>query len=140
MIPGDQCRRVRYSIGGGSYLLDRIRVASNIIGEASINSLLDVGCRGGELRAYLRPEIDYFGCDLVHDEHVRYVGDVQSIVFDRQFDCVVALDILEHVDHLHLLFDRLAGLAVKLLVVSLPNCYDLKGRVHFGFRGRLGGK
>jgi hypothetical protein len=120
--------------------MDRIRLAADVVGKEKINSLLDVGCRGGALRAFLRPEIDYFGCDLVKGDHVHYVGDIQAISIDRQFDCVVALDILEHVDQLHSLFDRLANLATKLLVVSLPNCYDLKSRVLFGLRGRLSGK
>lgn len=120
--------------------MDRIQVASSALAGIPLRSLLDVGCRGGVLRRYLPPEIDYFGCDLEPGEHVRYVGDVQSVKFDRTFDCVVALDVLEHVDQLHTLFDKLSALATKLLVVSLPNCYDLKSRVRFGIRGRLGGK
>ena len=106
----------------------------------SIASVLDVGCRDGRLRRLLPGNVRYSGCDLVAGEHVRYVGDVQSITFDESFDCVIALDLLEHVDDIHALFDRLAGLADQALLVSLPNCYDLKSRLRFALRGRLGGK
>jgi hypothetical protein len=68
------------------------------------------------------------------------VGDIQNIEIGQQFDCVFALDVLEHVDNLHALFDRLVGLSRRVLVVSLPNCYDIKCRVNFAIRGRLGGK
>ena len=120
--------------------MDRVQAAAATISGSPERTLLDVGCRDGRLRRYLPAGIEYHGCDLVPGDHVRYVGDITRIDIEDRFDCVCALDILEHVEGLHALFDKLAGLMTRQLVVSLPNCYDLKSRVNFGFRGRLGGK
>jgi 2-polyprenyl-3-methyl-5-hydroxy-6-metoxy-1,4-benzoquinol methylase len=107
-----------------------------------ISSLLDVGCRGCELKAYLQPHIAYAGLDLEQNKQgtVTYVGDVMTLPLSQRFDCIVALDVLEHVENPGVLFDRLVALARNHLLISLPNCYDLKGRVKFAFRGNLGGK
>ena len=120
--------------------MDRVAIAARCANALAVTSVLDVGCRDGLLRRLLPEHVQYSGCDLVAGEHVRYVGDVQSIAIDDVFDCVIALDLLEHVDDIHALFDRLARLAGRALVVSLPNCYDLKSRMRFALRGRLGGK
>lgn len=121
-------------------LMDRVAIAAQCANALSVRSVLDVGCRDGYLRRLLAAGVQYSGCDLVPGEHVRYVGDARSIAFEERFDCVVALDLLEHVDDIQTLFDRLAGLAGQVLIVSLPNCYDLKSRLRFAFRGQLGGK
>jgi SAM-dependent methyltransferase len=121
-------------------LMDRVAFAAQCASALPVRSVLDVGCRDGQLQRLLPAHIQYSGCDLVPGEHVRYVGDVQSIDIKESFDCVIALDLLEHVDDIHGLFDRLAGLAGQALVVSLPNCYDLKSRFKFAIGGRLGGK
>lgn len=120
--------------------MDRVAFAAHCATALPVRSVLDVGCRDGYLRRFLPEHVRYSGCDLVAGEHVRYVGDVRLIDIDESFDCVIALDLLEHVDDIHALFDRLAGLAGQALVVSLPNCYDLKSRLRFALRGRLGGK
>lgn len=78
--------------------MNRVKEAANIINISSVKSLLDIGCRGGSLRDNLWSGQDYFGCDLIAGNNVDYLGDFQSMVFDRKFDCVVALDMLEHVD------------------------------------------
>lgn len=121
---------------------NRINAAVGLLRQVEpFQSLLDVGCREGYLRKHLTPGTDYVGLDLVPcGPHVRYVGDVQSIRFDRRFDVVVALDVLEHMEHPSLAFDKLLGVADRVLIVSLPNCYDLKGRMNFALKGRLGGK
>ncbi len=120
--------------------MDRVAFAAQFANVLSVRSVLDVGCRDGHLKRLLAGHVEYSGCDLVPGEHVRYVGNIQSIDIDTSFDCVIALDLLEHVDDIHGLFDRLAGLAGQALVVSLPNCYDLKNRFKFAINGRLGGK
>lgn len=120
--------------------MDRVTVAARSARALAVASVLDVGCRDGQLRRLLPAHVRYSGCDLLPGEQVRYVGDIRSIDIDQRFDCVIALDMLEHVDELHALFDRLAGLSGRAMIVSLPNCYDLKGRFKFAIRGRLGGK
>jgi 2-polyprenyl-3-methyl-5-hydroxy-6-metoxy-1,4-benzoquinol methylase len=123
--------------------MDRVRVAGEAIGSLpDVRTLLDVGCRDSRLMAFLRPQVEYAGADLYQNDRntVDYVGDINSVCIDRTFDCVVALDILEHVDDPFSLFDKLTSLSNRYLVVSLPNCYDLKHQYLFAFRKTLGGK
>jgi len=51
----------------------------------------------------------------------------------------VALDILEHTDNPYLLFNKLAGISKKYLIINLPNGYDLKSRIKF-LNGHLSNK
>lgn len=122
--------------------MSRIRqVAHAITTFPQAESLLDVGCRDGILKRHIRNDIQYFGADLFPEgDHVNYVGDFTTMDFDRQFDIVTAVDVLEHLDRPSPAFDKLAGLAKNGLIVSLPNCYDLKKRYAFFFKGTLGGK
>jgi hypothetical protein len=100
-------------------------------------SLLDIGARDGMLRRYLPGTIDYrsadvaAGSDFVIDLERRLPFD------DRSFDFVVALDVLEHVDNLHLAFDELTRIARSAVIVALPNMAFWAHRVAFALRGRL---
>lgn len=120
--------------------MNRIKLAASAINYSNIKTVLDVGCRSGILKKYLPSKLEYFGNDLISGANVHYVGDIMDIDFDRRFDCVFALDILEHVDMLHDLFDKLVSLSNESLIVSLPNTYDLKSRYKFVIKGHLGGK
>jgi hypothetical protein len=120
--------------------LDRVQAAANVIKKIRPASLLDVGCRNGVLRSHIDTCIAYSGCDLVAAPHVQYAGDILKVDISDRFDCVVALDVLEHVDEIHVLFDRLVELSRRHVVVSLPNCYDAKSRYRFAVQGQLGGK
>lgn len=104
-------------------------------------SLLDIGCRDGVLRRHLPSHIRYSGADLVAvGDHVNYVGDFTQLPIAERFDIVTAVDVLEHIDGLHAAFDRMVELARCCVIVSLPNCYDLKGRGKFALQGHMGGK
>ncbi len=105
-------------------------------------SLLDVGCRDSSLEDRLDSKIEYFGCDLFQNDKnsVDFVGDVLATDFGRKFNCVVALDIIEHVDDPHALIDRLLKLSDSYLIVSLPNIYEIKHKFNFIFKSSLGAK
>jgi hypothetical protein len=122
--------------------MSRIIKAGKLIEEMyDASSLLDVGCRDGILKKHIARDIDYFGADLFDNGiHVNYVGDIMKINFDRKFDVVSAIDILEHLDQPVIAFEKLVELSKKYIVVSLPNCYDLKKRYYFTFHSTLGGK
>jgi len=121
--------------------MSRPEFAAKILRPLEPASILDIGCRDASLADEF-PGTDYAGADLVQDDRgrVKYVGDVTKVDFDRTFDAVVALDILEHVDDPSALFDRIVKTADRFLVVSLPNTYDLKSRIKFALEGQLGGK
>ncbi|RWN55630.1 methyltransferase domain-containing protein [Mesorhizobium sp.] len=122
--------------------MSRVEKTGTLIrGLDEVSTLLDVGCRDGILRDHIPDHIDYSGADLFPiGDHVKYVGDFLTIGFDRKFDVVTAIDVLEHLDQPQQAFDKLVTLANRHLIVSLPNCYDLKSRYKFAVKGRLGGK
>jgi SAM-dependent methyltransferase len=104
-------------------------------------SLLDVGCRSGNLKRCLnRPGVRYCGLDLYPPADV--IGNLENgLPFkDEAFDTVVALDVLEHTDDIHRCIQELCRVARQYVVISLPNAYEMKGRLRF-FLGRpLSGK
>lgn len=122
--------------------MSRVEFASRILRELEIRSVLDVGCRESELSDHLPKDIVYAGADLFQNSRSRvtYVGDITSATIPQSYDAVVALDILEHVESPSKLFDRLMAVSGQYLLVSFPNCYDLKSRLRFLSGGPLGGK
>ena len=107
----------------------------------STNQSLDVGCRECDLKSVLADDKDYYGCDLFqYKGMVKYVGNIVSIEIEDKFDSVVALDVLEHVDNLHELMDKLFSLSDKYIIVSLPNIYDIHHKYLFLRHNTLGGK
>lgn len=123
--------------------MDRIDfVAGMIIEHGSITSVLDVGCRESELANRLPDSIIYVGSDLRQNRAglVTYIGDIATISIREQYDCVCALDILEHLDAPSATLRKLLSLSSDLTIISLPNCYDIKCRWRYAKHGRLGGK
>lgn len=120
----------------------RISAAAKVLAELDIGSVLDVGCRGCEARQVIPAGVRYFGNDLFQNEtdEVDFVGDVMQMDFGQNFDCVMALDVVEHVDDPHSLMDKLIGLADRHVVVSLPNIFDLLHKYNFVFKSSLGSK
>jgi len=121
--------------------MSRIKFAAEILSPLNPTSILDVGCRDASLADEF-PTAEYAGADLNSDTRgrVKYVGDIARISLDRKFDAVVALDVLEHLDNPSEVFDRLADAAQRIMLVSLPNTYDLKSRIQFVFTSGLGDK
>lgn len=121
----------------------RVEEVAKTINNLNIKSLLDVGCRDTILKKYINQNIQYFGNDLFQNElhTVNYLGDILTIeIPPKSFECVTALDILEHTDDPYSIFDKLAGISSKYLIINLPNCYDLKSVWKFVVKGHLGGK
>ena len=83
--------------------------------------VLDVGC--GE--AYLRERIGrerYVGVDLYGDPGVLVNLEQAALPFGSDtFECVICLDVLEHLEHIHRLFDELVRVARTHMIISLPN-------------------
>ena len=48
---------------------------------------------------------------------------------DREFDAVVALDLLEHTNNIWFAFDELVRVSRRQVVIVLPNIYHWSSRV-----------
>ncbi|QJR17214.1 class I SAM-dependent methyltransferase [Pelagibacterium halotolerans] len=92
-----------------------------------IQSVLDVGCRDAALASGLSPEVLYEGADLFQNSTntVKYVGDFLQMQFDRDYDLVTALDVIEHVDQAGEFVDKLVRLSKKYTIITLPNTYSI---------------
>jgi len=87
--------------------------------------VLDVGCRDKNLKQYLNEGAEYLGLDFTGNPDIKVNLAKGKIPFpDNSFDCVVCLDVLEHLENLHKTFDELIRVSKKYVILSLPNCYS----------------
>lgn len=70
-------------------------------------------------------DVDYVGIDVAgNPDHLIDLEATEQHPFeDRQFECVICIDVLEHLDALHRVFDELIRVTKRHLIVSLPNCW-----------------
>lgn len=88
-----------------------------------VGNILDVGADKAYLRALLPAGIKYIGIDVEASEFVQAINlEKDPLPFaDAQFNCVLALDVLEHVDNIHQVFDALCRVSARYVIISLPN-------------------
>ncbi len=104
-------------------------------------TVLDVGCRSGRFRNILPHQHGpYLGIDLSTPADI--VGNLEAgLPFnDRSFDTIVCLDVLEHTNDIHGSMLELCRVAREYVVISLPNVYELRGRIKFLLGKPLSGK
>lgn len=103
--------------------------------------MLDIGARDRRLATQLDlQKINYFTADV--DTGYDYQIDLENGLSlpDCAFDYVVALDVLEHVEHIHTGFHELARITRKKLIIALPNMSTLFRRWLYLRYGHLGTK
>ena len=99
----------------------------------SVQSVADIGCDAKQLQQVLPPGIRYLGVDLNPSADV--VVDLDSgqplPISDQSYESVVALDILEHLEEIHFVFDELCRIASRYVLISLPNSLHTAINGHF---------
>jgi len=102
------------------------------------HSVLDVGCDYNTLKKILGPKVT--GVDLSGDPDFKidFEKEQLSRFSDREFDCVICTEVLEHLENLHDMIDELTRVSNKYILISLPNCMDIFTRFNIFFRGRAG--
>lgn len=104
-------------------------------------TLLDIGCRTMALKPMLKNCREYYGADLVPGENILQCNLEEGLKFpDGSFDIVVALDVLEHLEHAHQVFKDMQRIARRAVIVALPNMYYWKFRLNFLLGKGLSGK
>jgi hypothetical protein len=101
---------------------DKPRYVSDKYSDILQGSVLDVGADNAILKRYLRDATSYVSIGLgpgVDKKIDLEEGDVPYN--DDEFDCVLCLEVLEHLDNMHQLFDELCRVAESYVIVSLPN-------------------
>jgi len=106
----------------------------------TVGTLVDVGARDRVLSSHLPRTLRYASADASgnHD----YLWDLERAIpcDDANFDVVVALDVLEHVEGIHLAIGELMRITRRKMIVSFPNMGCISHRVAFLLSGRLSGK
>ena len=91
----------------------------SILGRGNI---LDVGADECHLKRYVKNSGAYWGIGL--GNHPDQLVDLENekLPFpDNSFDCVLCLDVLEHLENIHEVFDECCRVTRRFLIVSLPN-------------------
>jgi hypothetical protein len=121
---------------------DRTAYLRERFGPYLVSPLLDVGCDRAVLRT-LMPDLEYTGVDIGGAPDVRLdLENTERLPFpDGAFGSVICLDVLEHLDNLHVMFEELVRVAARYVVISLPNCWGGarqpigRGRGSFAYYG-----
>jgi len=85
-------------------------------------TILDVGGDECYLKRHLDPHARYWGVGRggSPDQEIDLEQGVLPFP-DRSFQCVLCLDVLEHVEQIHAIFDQLCRVADRHVVIALPN-------------------
>lgn len=102
--------------------------------------ILDVGARSGLMKQALctkasRSHLEYCSLDLLPPANVISNLEAGLPFADHSFEVVLALDVLEHTDDIYRAFSELCRASKNYVVVTLPNIYEIRGRLRF-LRGR----
>lgn len=85
-------------------------------------NILDVGADEQHLKRHLGPNVSYTGIGLGGTPDIQVNLETERIPFeDGHFDCVLCLDVLEHIDQTHVAFDELCRVTGRYIIISLPN-------------------
>jgi hypothetical protein len=89
-------------------------------------SILDVGADELYLKKHLAAGTKYVGIGLGDNPELQQVDlEKEKIPFgDNEFDTVLCLDVLEHIENIHEIFDELCRVSKEWVIISLPNPYS----------------
>lgn len=98
------------------------------------NRVADIGCFQAPLRTLLA-DCEYTGVDVAGDPDIKLnLDSVDPLPFkENEFDAVLCIEVLEHLDNLHVVFDELVRISKRYVIVSLPNCWrDARRKIEKG--------
>lgn len=88
--------------------------------------ILDVGADECYLKQYLDEEASYWGIGLGGNPDQQIDLEQQGVPFDDDsFDVVLCLDVLEHIENIHHVFDELCRVSARYVIISLPNPWGI---------------
>lgn len=113
--------------GGGS--LEKAKSVVSAYPGIWSGTVLDIGCRDQALRRALEGlSVRYVGLDVHQPADVLADLDRGIPMAAGEADVVVALDVLEHTNTIHYVFDELCRVARRHIVIALPNQFDIGNR------------
>jgi hypothetical protein len=97
--------------------------------------ILDVGADNCSLRNFLPAGTEYTGIGLSSAVDMEIDLDKEGLPYkENSYDVVLCLDVLEHLNNLHEIFDQMCMVTRKYLIISLPNPWvDFTGMLRTGY-------
>lgn len=117
---------------------EKAKIIIDFFPELFSKKILDVGCGDCYLKKLVKG--DYVGIDKYGSPDIKQ--DISNgLPFENQsFDTVLSLDVLEHIDNIHFLFNELCRVADRWVIVALPNMYEWRFRSFFLLGKSISGK
>ena len=123
----------------------RIISAVNLIKDSFLNyeKIIDIGARDCLVKKLIEDQSKYLSIDINQNSlnNIDIVGDVSNLdlSFIGEEDIVLALDVLEHIDDIHTIIERLFKSNAKAILICLPNTSNWKYRFNYLMKGRFPG-
>ena len=85
--------------------------------------ILDVGAGERYLKKYIKPQSRYLSVGLDKTHEIITNLEEKLPLKTKSFDCVLCLDVLEHLENIYQAFNELCRVTDKYLIISLPNSW-----------------
>ena len=131
-----------------NFSLNRNEFVAKKLGKLNGDRVLDIGCRDKIFKTYLLGKFEYSGIDYDPFNTDKFNNDQELINHNLEdglpdifeFEIINALDVLEHVENIHDLFQDIFKKSKKKISIALPNMGYYKFRLKFLFSGEISGK
>ena len=118
---------------------NRNEFVANKLGNLNGEKILDIGCRDEVFKKYLKGKFDYYGIDYdpndecYKENRLNYNLEKGLPDLSAKFDIINALDVLEHLENIHEIFNQLFKKSNNTISIALPNMGYYKFRLNFLF-------
>ncbi|MBF0367848.1 MAG: methyltransferase domain-containing protein [Magnetococcales bacterium] len=120
---------------------ERSQFVAEQFGHLWSGPVLDVGCFRRDLGRHLPEGVPYVGLDAMGEPDVQFDLESGPLPYeDNAFETVVCVDVLEHLDGIHRVFDELLRVSRSHVLVTLPNCWHGNWRGILPYGSPLSGK
>ena len=124
--------------------LDRNQFVARKLGKLNNQIILDIGCRDQVFKKSLLGNFEYIGVDYdTENENTEFINHNLEQGLPKQIgkiDIINAMDVLEHVENIHDIFNECLKKSEQKVAIALPNMAYYKFRLAFLFSGEISGK
>ncbi len=124
--------------------LDRNQFVARKLGKLNNQIVLDIGCRDQIFKKSLLGEFKYLGIDYNPKiKSTKFINHNLEKGLPKQLgkiDIINAMDVLEHVENIHNIFNECFKKSDQKVAIALPNMAYYKFRLTFLFSGEISGK
>lgn len=130
-----------------SFSLNRNQFVANKLGNLNGDKVLDIGCRDKVFKSCLLGKFEYTGMDY-NPQTINNLNDEEYINHNLElgipdkinFNIINALDVLEHLENIHKVFEQVFKKSNNKVIIALPNMGYYKFRLNFLFKAEISKK